>query len=467
LEDETKITFLGATRSVTGSMHILESEGQKILIDCGLFQGRREESNQRNRNLPFEPGSIERVVLGHAHLDHSGNIPTLVKNGYGNTIYSTFATRDLCLAMLKDSAHLQEKDAEYLNKKSQGESGPQVVPLYTVEEAERSLELFKGVGYNRFFYVTSNVRVTFFDAGHVLGSALTFMEIFENGRKIRLLYAVDLGRKNLPILRDPVQIKDIDYLILESTYGNHLHDDFGTTSDKLASIINKTSQRGGKILVPAFALERTQELIYLLHLLEKEGRIPKFQVYVDSPLAVNITEIFKLHPECFDKETKALLEKEEDPFGLKRITYITESEDSKKLNNLQESCMIIAGSGMCEGGRILHHLKNNIEDPKNTILVVGYMAENTLGRKIAEKYPRVKILGEEYSLKSKVVSLHSFSAHADKNELLQYVEQAKKNLRGVFLVHGEEKESQALKGSIEELGVQNVVIPDRGEEVTL
>jgi metallo-beta-lactamase family protein len=448
-------------------MHLLESNGKKILIDCGLFQGRREESNQRNRNLPFEPRSIERVVLGHAHLDHSGNIPTLAKNGYSNTIYSTFATRDLCLVMLKDSAHLQEKDAEYLNKRNQGHTGPQVVPLYTVEEAERSLELFKGVGYNRSFYATSNVRVTFYDAGHVLGSALTFMEIFENGRKVRLLYAVDLGRKNLPILRDPVQVKDVDYLILESTYGNHLHDDFSTTSDKLASVINQTFQRGGKILVPAFALERTQELIYLLYLLEKGGRIPKIPVYVDSPLAVNITEIFKLHPECFDKETKALLEKEEDPFGLKRITYITDSEDSKKLNNLQEPCMIIAGSGMCEGGRILHHLKNNIEDPKNTILVVGYMAENTLGRKIAEKYPKVRILGEEYSLKSEVVVLHSFSAHADKNELLGYVEQAKKNLRGVFLVHGEEKESQALKESIEELGVQNVVIPDRGEEVAL
>ena len=447
-------------------MHILESNGKKILIDCGLFQGRREESNQRNRNLPFEPENIERVVLGHAHLDHSGNIPTLVKNGYQNTIYSTFATRDLCLAMLKDSAHLQEKDAEYLNKKNQRLAIPLVRPLYTVDEAERSLELFKGVGYNRFFYVTSNVRVTFFDAGHVLGSALTFMEIFENGRKVRLLYAVDLGRKNLPILRDPVQVKEIDYLILESTYGNHLHDDFSTTSDKLASVINQAFQRGGKILVPAFALERTQELIYLLYLLEKGGRIPKFPVYVDSPLAVNITEIFKLHPECFDKETKALLEKEEDPFGLKRITYITESEDSKKLNHLQEPCMIIAGSGMCEGGRILHHLKNNIEDPKNTILVVGYMAENTLGRKIAEKYPKVRILGEEYSLKSEVVVLNSFSAHADRNELLQYVEQAKKNLRGVFLVHGEEKESQALKESIEGLSIQNVFIPDRGEEIT-
>jgi metallo-beta-lactamase family protein len=448
-------------------MHLLESDGKKILIDCGLFQGRREESNQRNRNLPFEPGSIERVVLGHAHLDHSGNIPTLVKNGYQNTIYSTFATRDLCLVMFKDSANLQEKDAEYLNKRNEKKAFPTVTALYTVEEAERSLELFKGVGYNRFFYVTSNVRVTFFDAGHVLGSALSFFEVFENGKKTRVLYAVDLGRKNLPILRDPIQIKDIDYLILESTYGNHLHDDFSTTSDKLASVINQTFQRGGKILVPAFALERTQELIYLLYLLEKGSRIPKLPVYVDSPLAVNITEIFKLHPECFDKETKALLEREEDPFGLKRITYITESEDSKKLNHLQEPCLIIAGSGMCEGGRILHHLKNNIEDPKNTILVVGYMAENTLGRKIAEKYPKVRIFSEEYSLKSEVVVLNSFSAHADRNELLQYVEQAKKNLRGVFLVHGEEKESQALKESIEELGIQNVTIPDRGEEIAL
>ena len=456
---------MGAAKSVTGSMHILESNGKKILIDCGLFQGRREESNQRNRNLPFEPGNIERVVLGHAHLDHSGNIPTMVKNGYSNTIYSTFATRDLCLAMLKDSAHLQEKDAEYLNKKNEKKAFPTVIPLYTVEDAERSLELFKGVGYNRFFYVTSNVKVTFFDAGHVLGSALSFFEVYENGKKIRLLYAVDLGRRNLPILRDPVLVKDVDYLILESTYGSHLHDDFSTTSDKLASVINQTYQRGGKILVPAFALERTQELIYCLHLLEKEGKIPKLPVYVDSPLAVNITEIFKLHPECFDKEIKSLLEKEEDPFGLKRINYITESEDLKKLNNLQEPCVIIAGSGMCEGGRILHHLKNNIEDPKNTVLVVGYMAENTLGRKIAEKYPKVRILGEEYSLKSEVVVLNSFSAHADKNELLQYVEQAGKNLRGVFLVHGEEKESQALKESIEELGVQNVFIPDKGEEV--
>ena len=447
-------------------MHLLESDGKKILIDCGLFQGRREESNQRNRNLPFEPGSIERVVLGHAHLDHSGNIPTLVKNGYQNTIYSTFATRDLCLVMFKDSANLQEKDAEYLNKRNEKKAFPTVTALYTVEEAERSLELFKGVGYNRFFYVTSNVRVTFFDAGHVLGSALSFFEVFENGKKTRVLYAVDLGRKNLPILRDPIQIKDIDYLILESTYGNHLHDDFSTTSDKLASVINQTFQRGGKILVPAFALERTQELIYLLYLLEKGSRIPKLPVYVDSPLAVNITEIFKLHPECFDKETKALLEREEDPFGLKRITYITESEDSKKLNHLQEPCLIIAGSGMCEGGRILHHLKNNIEDPKNTILVVGYMAENTLGRKIAEKYPKVRIFSEEYSLKSEVVVLNSFSAHADRNELLQYVEQAKKNLRGVFLVHGEEKESQALKESIEGLSIQNVFIPDRGEEIT-
>ncbi|MCJ7497443.1 MAG: MBL fold metallo-hydrolase [candidate division Zixibacteria bacterium] len=462
-----KIKFLGGTKSVTGSMHILESEGKKVLIDCGLFQGRREESNQRNKSLPFEPQSIERMVLSHAHLDHSGNIPTLVKNGYRNTIYSTFATRDLCLLMLRDSANLQEKDAEYLNKRNEKKGAQIISPLYTVEEAEKSLEQFKGVAYNRFFYITSNVRVTFYDAGHILGSALSYFEVFENGKKTRILYAVDLGRKKMPILKDPVQVKNIDYLILESTYGSRLHEDFGTTADRLAQIINRTYLRGGKIIVPAFALERTQEIIYCLHLLEKEGRIPKLPVYVDSPLAVNVTEVFKLHPECFDKETKMILEKEENPFGLKRITYITDPEESKKLNRLDESCMIISGSGMCEGGRILHHLKNNIEDPKNTILVVGYMAENTLGRRIVEKYPKVKIFGEEYNLESEVVVLNSFSAHADKNELLQYVEQTQNNLRGVFLVHGEEKESQALKESIESVGIQNVRIPDRGEEIIL
>lgn len=461
-----KIKFLGATKSVTGSMHILESNGKKILIDCGLFQGRREESNQRNRNLPFEPQSIERLVLSHAHIDHSGNIPTLVKNGYGNTIYSTFATRDLCLVMLKDSAYLQEKDAEYLNKRNRKKKVPIITPLYTVEEAEKSLELFKGVGYNRFFYITSNIRVAFYDAGHILGSALIFFEILENRKRTRLLYAVDLGRRNLPILRDPVQVKDVDYLILESTYGSRVHEDFSTTKDSLAQTINTTYRRGGKVIVPAFALERTQELLYCLHLLEKDGRIPKLPVYVDSPLAVNVTEIFKLHPECFDKETKAIIEKDE-LFGLKDINYITEVKDSKKLNRLEEPCIIIAGSGMCEGGRILHHLKNTIEDSKNTILVVGYMAGNTLGRKIVEKYPKVRIFGEEYSLKSEVVVFDTFSAHADKNGLLRYVEQAQENLRGIFLVHGEEKESQALKGSIEALGIQNVRIPDRGEEVTL
>jgi len=461
-----KIKFLGATRSVTGSMHILESNGKKILIDCGLFQGRREESNRRNRNLPFEPQSIERAVLSHSHMDHSGNIPTLVKNGYGNTIYSTFATRDLCLVMLDDSAYLQEKDAEYLNKRNRNKNYPLITPLYTIEDAENSLELFKGIGYNRFFYITSNIRVTFYDAGHILGSALTFFEVLENGGKTRLLYAVDLGRRNLPILRDPVQVKDVDYLILESTYGSRVHEDFSTTKDSLAQTINTTCRRGGKVIVPAFALERTQELLYCLHLLEKDGRIPKLPVYVDSPLAVNVTEIFKLHPECFDKETKAIIEKDE-LFGLKDINYITEVKDSKKLNRLEEPCIIIAGSGMCEGGRILHHLKNNIEDSKNTILVVGYMAENTLGRKIVEKYPKVRIFGEEYSLKSEVVVFDTFSAHADKNGLLRYVEQAKRNLKGVFLVHGEEKESRALKGSIESIGIQNVSIPERGEEITL
>jgi len=447
-------------------MHILESEGRKILIDCGLFQGRREESNQRNKNFPFEPEKIERAVLSHAHIDHSGNLPGLVKSGYKNTIYSTFATRDLCVLMLKDSAHLQEKDAEYLNKMNRHKNAPLITPLYRVLDVDKALELFKGIGYNRSFYITSNVRAIFYDAGHVLGSALIFIEVQENGKITKLLYAVDLGRRNLPILRDPVQIKDIDYLILESTYGNREHEDYISAADRLANAINRTYRRGGKVIVPAFALERTQELLYSLHLLEKEDRIPKLPVYVDSPLAVNITEIFKLHPECFDQETKELIERDE-LFGLENIRYITEVQDSKKLNQLKKSCIIISGSGMCEGGRILHHLKNNIEDSRNTILVVGYMAENTLGRKIVDRYPLVRIFGEEYNLKSEVVIFDSFSAHADKNGLLRYVEQAKDSLKGIFLVHGEENESAGLKASIEAMGVRNVSIPDRGEEVTL
>lgn len=462
-----KIKFLGATKSVTGSMHILECNGKKILIDCGLFQGRREESNYRNKSFPFDPKSIERVVLSHAHIDHSGNLPNLVKNGYQESIYTTFATRDLCVVMLKDSAHIQEKDAEYLNKKKNRQGLPHIEPLYDMNDVEKSLALFREIEYRKGFYVTADVKLTFFDAGHILGSALSLFDISENDKSIRLAYIVDLGRKNMPILKDPEMIDDLDFMIIESTYGNRLHDDLQKADEKLAKVVNDTISRGGKIIVPAFSLSRTQDIVFSLNRLQDAQKISKIKVFIDSPLSVNITEIFKLHPECFDEETNQIIASHENPFGLEDIRYITDVEESKKLNHFEEPCIIISASGMCESGRILHHLKNNIENPKNTILVVGFMAKDTLGRKIVERRERVKIFGEEYTLRALVEIIDAFSAHADRSELLEYVSHTKDSLKGVFVVHGEEEQSQALADGIKDLGIQNVIVPDLGEEVTI
>jgi metallo-beta-lactamase family protein len=462
-----KIQFLGATKSVTGSMHIIESNGHRILIDCGLFQGRREESNRRNRNFPFDPKGIERVVLSHAHIDHSGNLPHLVKQGYENTIYSTFATRDLCVVMLKDTAHIQKKDAEYLNKKEERQGLAPIEPLYDVDDVEQTLSLFRGIGYRKGFYVTSDIHLTFYDAGHILGSALSIFDIKENGKNLRLAYIVDLGRKNLPILKDPEMVKGIDFMIIESTYGNRLHEDLSETETRLAQVVNETIESGGKIIIPAFSLGRTQEVVYCLYRLQNQGRIPHLKIFVDSPLSVDVTEIFKLHPGCFDKETNQMIAQNENPFGWKDVTYIKDAEESKKLSQMDQPCIIISASGMCESGRILHHLKNNVEDSKNTILVVGFMAKDTLGRRIVEQQKKVKIFGEEHRLKARVEMLDAFSAHADRNELLQYVNNTKDSLLGVFVVHGEEEQAQALAEGIKGLGIQNVLIPNLGDEVKI
>lgn len=462
-----KITFLGAVRGVTGSMHLLSVNGERVLIDCGLFQGRRAESNQRNRLLPLPPDGIDRVVLGHAHIDHSGNIPTLIKDGYNKSIYSTFATRDLCAVMLADSAYIQQKDAEYLNRKKKLRGKDRIEPLYSAEEVERAVKLFRGISYHRPFYVTKDIRLTFFDAGHILGSALSFFEVFENGDKKTLLYAVDLGRKDLPILRDPEIVEGVEYLILESTYGGRLHGEISEAQDQLAEVVRETHARGGKIIIPAFSLERTQEIVYCLHLLEAAGRIPVLPVYVDSPLSTDITQVFRLHPECFDRETNSLLAQNRNPFGLNQITYVRDVEDSKKLNSLKEPSIIISASGMCEAGRILHHLKNNIENPNNTIVIVGFMARNTLGRRLVERQPKVKIFGEEYQLKAEVKIINAFSAHADQDDLIGYVTSLGKSLKRIYLVHGEEERSQALKEELKRGGYTNVNLPEEGEEVHL
>ena len=462
-----KLRFLGAAKSVTGSMHVIELNGTRILLDCGLFQGRREESNRRNRNLPFDPQSIERVVLSHAHIDHSGNLPNLVKQGYKNSIYSTFATRDLCLTMLKDSAYIQKKDAEYLNRRKERRGLPPIEPLYEADDVEQTLSLFRGTGYHKTFYVSADIKLTFYDAGHILGSALSIFDIRQNGKNVRLAYIVDLGRKNLPILRDPGMVKNIQFMIIESTYGNRLHQDLSGTEEKLARVVNETVQSGGKIIIPAFSLGRTQEVVYTLHKLQGQSKIPRVEIFVDSPLAVNVTDIFRLHPECFDRETNRMIASNENPFGSESVRYIRDVEESKRLNRRNEPCIIISASGMCEAGRILHHLKNNIENPKNTILVVGFMAMNTLGRRIVQGKEKVKIFGEQYNLKAKVEIFDEFSAHADRDELLQYVNNTKESREGVFVVHGEEEQSEALAEGIRDLGIQSVLVPDLGEEVSL
>ncbi|MCM8783902.1 MAG: MBL fold metallo-hydrolase [Candidatus Omnitrophica bacterium] len=463
-----KIKFLGGVKSVTGSHHLIEVKGNNFLLDCGLFQGKRQEARLFNENPKVDLSKLEAVVLSHAHIDHSGNIPTLSRLGFKKHIYSTLATYDLSNAMLRDSAYIQEKDTEFLNKRLKKKKKPLLSPLYTIEDAERALGLFMGIGYHKVFSLSQEVKVEFFDAGHVLGSSLILLEITEDTvRPKRLGYILDLGRQNLPFLKDPEFIPDLDYIIIESTYGNRLHPEFSEVKKELADLINRTFKRKGKIIIPAFALERTQEIIWCLSDLWNKGMIPAIPVYVDSPLAINITEIFRLHPDCFDARTKNMLLMGRDPFGFENVVYTRSKEESQALNDLKKPAIIISASGMCENGRILHHLRHNIENPKNTILIVGYMAQDTLGRKIVEKEKKVKIFGEEYRLKAEVVIMNAFSGHADRNDLLKYVRRTKESVKKVFVVHGDPDQSEALAEGIKEVGVDNVYVPEVGDEAEL
>ena len=465
-----KIRFLGAVRTVTGSMHLLSVNGSRLLLDCGLYQGRRKESFERNRKLPFDATAVDSLILSHAHIDHSGNIPTLVKNGFNGNIYATPATRDLCSAMLRDSGHIQESDAEYINNKRARQGMPPVEPLYTVEDATNSLRYFVSIGYGRRLPVASGVTLTFHDAGHILGSAVTVLDIVEGSKRCRLVFTGDLGRKEIPILKDPEPVENADYLITESTYGSRVHDPFETSNAELRDVIIDTYRQGGKVIVPAFSVGRAQVLVYALHRLTEARKIPDLPIFVDSPLSVNVTEIFRLHPECYDKEVNEFLAmaRRRDPFGFHRLTYVRSTERSKELNFLREPAIIISASGMCEAGRILHHLKNNVEDPRNTVLIVGWQAPHTLGRRLVERQSTVKIFGEEYSLKARVETINGFSAHADRNELLDYARQlGAPRLKSVFVVHGEEASSQALAYGLSGLGVGKAIVPQPGEEFEL
>jgi len=467
-----KLTFWGAAREVTGSMHLVESGGQRVLLDCGMHQGRRKEADLKNRNLPFPGSSIDAVVLSHAHIDHSGNLPTLVKNGFSGPIFSTPATIDLCQWMLRDTAHIQEKDAEFLNqrlehRKSIGLEGGRVAPLYTTEDAERTLPLLQPVPYHSPHILAPGLNYVSYDAGHILGSSFVVLQESSNGSSVRLGFSGDIGRPNLPIIRDPESMPPAEYLILESTYGGRFHKSVGHVVNKLADVVNRTAGRGGRIIVPAFAVGRTQQLVLLLHQLFNEKRIPNIPIFVDSPLALNVTAVHRDHPECFDDETRQYLLHHEDPFGFDRLQYIREVADSKKLNDLHGPFVVISASGMCEAGRILHHLRNNIEDPRNTVLITGFQAQDTLGRKLVEKWPEVRIFGEPMRVRAEISSLDELSAHADQGELMEWIRPLAPSLRQVFLVHGEPQQSQTLAKLLHSSYNLNVAIPAPGQSFDL
>jgi metallo-beta-lactamase family protein len=463
-----ELTFIGAAQTVTGSMHLVSVNGKKILLDCGMFQGRRSEANDRNRNFPFDPKTIDAVVLSHAHIDHSGSLPSLVKRGFEGTIYSTPATRDLCSIMLIDSAYIQEKDAEYFNKKARKNGQPEIEAIYTPQDVLNTLGSFQSIPYKKEFKVCDGVTAQFFDAGHILGSAGVRLTLTENGKQTTLGFSGDIGRWNLPIIKDPEFIGDVDYLIMESTYGGVKHDTPDLMENQLEGVIKHALEKGGKIIIPAFSVGRTQDIVYTLFKLSEAGKLPKIPILVDSPLSVNVTEVYKLHPECFDTETAAHILQHHDPFGFNQIRYIQNTEDSKALNEKSGTYMIISASGMCEAGRILHHLANNIENPKNTILFVGYTAEQTLGRKIVDRLPEVKIFEKLYKLKAQVVVIESFSAHADGNELIRYATQFNpNNLKKLFIVHGETERSEILKKEMETRKYKSISIPKKGDKFTL
>lgn len=459
-----KLTFWGAARTVTGSAHLVEFEGGRVLLDCGLFQGRRAEARERNRSFPIDPASVDVVLLSHAHIDHSGLLPAFHRGGFRGKVYATHATVDLCGAMLRDSAFIQEKDVEWVNKRERRRGRDLIEPLYVMEDAEAVLEHFEGVDYGVSFSPLPGLEVEYRDAGHILGSATMVLTLREGARTVKLGFTGDVGRPDRPILRDPETMDDCDYLITESTYGGETHEPAERAKERLAEVVRRTAARGGKVIIPAFAVGRTQEIVHRLDQLENEGRLPAIPVFVDSPLAVNVTDIFKAHPECYDDTMKAYMEEDPQPFGFDRLVYIRDVAESKRLNGARLPMVIISASGMCEAGRILHHLRNNVEDSRNTIMMVGFCAEHTLGRRIIEGRPEIRIFGEPKALKAEVVVMNSYSAHADEPELLEFIGRLdRQRLRKIFLVHGDPDRQVKLVEALEGAGYDDVVMPERGD----
>lgn len=457
-----RITFHGAAQTVTGSMHLLEINGSRLLLECGLYQGRREDMYTRNRTFPFRPRDIDALILSHAHIDHSGNLPHLVKAGYRGPIFCTEATAHLTNIMLLDSGHIQEADALFVNKRRAERGEPPIEPLYTQEDAALVAMLFDTVQYGEIFEPVRGVEATLLDAGHILGSASVSLDIEEQGKRSRLWFSGDIGRRNLPLLRDPVLPTGAHHMIMEATYGDKQHSNPEIAYEELKTVLQRTIGRGGKVIIPAFAVGRTQELVYNFQRMFRNNEVPRVPVIVDSPLAVNASDIFRQHLECFDEETMELVKsnRHEALLGFELLTYTRSVEESKALNGRKDPMIIISASGMAESGRILHHLRNNIEDPKNTVLIVSWQSPYTLGRRLADREKRVKIFGEVYDVNAEVSTIGGLSAHAGQDLLTEYALAVKDTVREVYLVHAEKKPADMLSQRLRDNGMGNIHFPE-------
>lgn len=461
-----EILFHGAAGEVTGSMHLVHVDGRWVALDCGLFQGRREESEAKNRQWPINPKQIDAVVLSHAHADHAGRLPRLVKEGFDGPIFCTPATRDLCAVMLPDSAHIQEEDVFYVNKKRRRKGLPPIEALYDRDDALGAIRRVQTISYDRWFPVVPGLLACFLEAGHMLGSAGVRLEFGKrNGSTPSLYFTGDVGRPRQPILRDPAEFPASDVVICESTYGGRVNESVADAKGRLTEIVKRTYGRGGKVIVPAFSVGRTQTIVYYLQELMEAGVIPRHPVFVDSPLAADATEVFRLHPECYDADARTLQTQTGDMLGAGCCTYVREAEESKRLHRRRDPCTIISASGMCEYGRIRHHLKNNLDNERNTVLIPGFQAQHTLGRRLVEGAKQVTLFHESYEVRAEVAYVRGFSGHADQADLLRSFAATKDSSPRVYLVHGEDDQAQALASKLLESGLTQVTVAQRDQRV--
>ena len=456
-----RINFHGAAHTVTGSQHLLEINGHRLLLDCGLYQGRRDETYARNWSFAYDPRRVDAVILSHAHIDHCGNLPNLVKHGYEGPIYAVPATVDLATIMMADSGHIQESDAAFVNKKRLRRGEELVEPLYTESDARNAAGLLRGVNYGQPFEPIPGVIARFVEAGHILGSAAISLEIEEKGRKVRFWFSGDIGRYKLPLLRDPVLPENVDYLLMECTYGDKPHNDPSAAFEEFQDIVSRTVKRGGKVIIPAFAVGRTQELVYHLNLMMFARDVPPVPVFVDSPLAVNASNVFTKHPEVFDDETRWFVKQARHPaLDFKMLTYVQSVEESKALNERKDPMIIISASGMAETGRILHHLKNNVENPLNTVCIVSWQAPHTLGRRLADREKQVRIFGEPYTVNAEIATIGGLSGHAGQDLLTKYAVNVKDTVKKIFLIHGEEMPAAMLTQKLQDNNIRDVYYPE-------